>query len=300
MSTEPKKEVASIQASIAEQVLAKVTIMRDSGGLRIPENYAPENAIRVAWLILQDTVNTSKQPVLQACSTASIANALLKMVMMGLNPIKRQCSFIAYGTNLTCQREYQGTIAMAKRHGVVSVTGAAVFQGDVFEFVKMPDGSDKVTKHEQTLQTIDSGIVVAAYAIKTYEGGKTECKVMSMSQIRKAWAQGPTKGESPAHKNFPDEMAIKSVIGRLLKPDVNSSDDSDLFDERETGTINIDPKTADVENKINQNANKEQFSLDAPIEMPTVTPAPEAEKVEAPVQQAAEVPTQGGQVKMDF
>ena len=53
---------------------------------------------------------------------------------------------------------------------------------------------------------------------------------MSISQIKSAWGQGATKGSSPAHKNFTDEMAKKTVIGRACKMIINSSDDAYLFE----------------------------------------------------------------------
>ncbi|MFT3704669.1 MAG: recombinase RecT [Agriterribacter sp.] len=188
-------EVLKIEEkSIAEHVLNRVKVFEEAGSLNLPKNYSAANAIRVAWLIILDTKDVNKAPVLNVCTGPSIANALFKMVIQGLNPVKRQCSFIAYGNQLTCQKEYQGTIAIAKRHGVASVTGAAVFKDDVFNYIKLEDGNDKVIKHEQTIESIDTGIVKAAYAIKEYADGKRVCKVMSMSQIKKAWMQGRYKG----------------------------------------------------------------------------------------------------------
>jgi len=55
---------------------------------------------------------------------------------------------------------------------------------------------------------------------------------MTMKDIRTAWNQGATKGNSPAHKNFPDQMAIRTVMNRAIKIEVASSNDSHLdFDE---------------------------------------------------------------------
>ena len=71
---------------------------------------------------------------------------------------------------------------------------------------------------------------------------------MNMEQIRQAWKQGATKGESPAHKNFPDQMAIKTVIGRALKIKIGSSDDSELLKDN--------PVSAEVKEEISQNAGK--------------------------------------------
>ena len=49
----------------------------------------------------------------------------------------------------------------------------------------------------------------------------------NLDEIRKAWAQGAAKGGSPAHKNFPQEMAKKTVINRACKIFVNTSTDAD-------------------------------------------------------------------------
>ncbi len=71
--------------------------------------------MKSAWLILQAAVDKDKKPVLEVCSKNSIANALLDMVVQGLNPAKKQCYFIAYGNGLACQRSYFGTMAVTKQ-----------------------------------------------------------------------------------------------------------------------------------------------------------------------------------------
>jgi recombination protein RecT len=254
--------VATVERNIADNVLNKIKIFQETGSLNLPKEYSAANALRVAWLILLETKNLDKKPVLEVCSKESIANALLKMIIQGLNPLKRQCSFIAYGNVLTCQREYAGTIAIAKRDaGVKKVFGMAVFKGDTFEFVIDPETKKKkVSKHVQTIENLETGLVVAAYAVKEYEDGSREEEIMSMSQIRTAWNQGPMKGQSPAHKNFPDQMAIKTVINRLLKIDVNSSDDSALMDyDVPPGD---DQKMADVKYQIEENSNKKEISME--------------------------------------
>ena len=254
-----------VEKTIADNVLNKIKLFEETGTLNIPKNYSASNALRIGWLILQETKtgkDDNKRPVLEVCTKESIANALLRMIILGLNPAKRQCSFVAYGNQLTCQREYQGTVTIAKRHGVKNVTGCAVYKDDVFEYVIDPkSGIKTVTKHEQTLESVESGVVKAAYAIKEYEDGRTVTEIMSMGQIKKAWMQGPTKGESPAHKNFPDEMSIKTVINRLLKPDVNSSDDGDLFGDDDTDTPTRDVVSANAQHQITENANKKTLGF---------------------------------------
>lgn len=81
---------------------------------------------------------------------------------------------------------------------------------------------------------------------------------MSMAQVRKSWEQGPTKGQSPAHKNFPDQMAMKTVINRSLKIDVNSSDDAALFEDDMPAD---DQRTANVKQEITDNANTKELGF---------------------------------------
>lgn len=253
--------------NIADAVLQRVKVFEETGNLNVPKDYSAPNALKIAWLMLQDTKTTDKRPVLQVCTKESIANALLKMIIQGLNPAKRQCSFIAYGNQLSMQREYAGSIAIAKRDaGIKRVIGMAVFKADEFAYEIDPATlHKKVTKHIQTLESMESGELKGAYAIKFYQDGTSETEIMSMAQIRKAWEQGPTKGQSPAHKNFPDQMAIKTVINRLLKIDINSSDDSALLED-ETDDNGNDKKMADVKYVIAEKANKTELSIDNTVD----------------------------------
>lgn len=116
MSTENKQQVAVQQKNITEKVLAKIETFKLAGELRLPSDYSPENALKAAYLVLLET-KTRRKPVMEACTQESIANSLLKMVVWGLSPLKKQCDFIAYGDKLSCDPEYTGNIALAKRYG---------------------------------------------------------------------------------------------------------------------------------------------------------------------------------------
>lgn len=221
------------EKNITDSVLEKVNAFRDSGMLKIPESYSPENALKAAMLILGDmTVGESKKPVLDHCTKASVANALLKMVIWGLSPLKKQCSFIAYGTSLTCMPEYTGNIAMAKRYGNLEwIKAQAVFEGEEFLFeVDTETGRQKVVKHTRHIDTFGKN-VIGAYAMFKVKDQPVDMEFMTIDQIRKSWDQGAAKGASKAHKNFTDEMAKKTVINRATKMIIRTSDDSALFDD---------------------------------------------------------------------
>ena len=155
------------------------------------------------------------------------------MVLQGLAVSKNQGYFIVYGDKLEFQRSYFGTVALAKRTGGITKDPVAniIYEGDEFVYEINPETAQiKILKHDQKIENIDNNKIKAAYALIKLPDGTSQIGLMSMQQIRAAWNQGPTKGQSPAHKNFPDEMAKKTVIGRACKLIINSSDDAWLYE----------------------------------------------------------------------
>ena len=88
------QEALAVQKDVVDSVLAKINTFEESGELKLPANYSAPNALKSAWLILQDAVDKNNQPVLVSCTRESIANSLLSMVVQGLSPVKNQCYFI--------------------------------------------------------------------------------------------------------------------------------------------------------------------------------------------------------------
>ncbi len=262
MSTE-KKQLITVKKDISTQVLSKIETFKSSGQLSIPQNYSPENALKSAYLILAETKNKDGKLALDHCTTESVANALLKMVVWGLSPLKKQCDFIMYGNKLDCSIEYTGNIALAKRYGgLKSIKANAIFKDDEFEFEVDPmNGRKKVTSHKQSIDSIGSKEIKGAYAIIELEDGTVDVEIMSIQQIRAAWNQGAMKGNSPAHKNFPDQMAVKTVINRACKLLIRGSDDNILYKEpSESKTIDVTAE--DVNYEIEDNSNKTEIGFD--------------------------------------
>lgn len=221
-------KTAVIQKTVVDDVLSKVEQYKEIGGLHLPKDYSVQNAIQAAGLIIAKTEDKNKKPALEVCTRESVANALLYMVTNGLNPLKSQCYFIVYGDKLECARSYQGSIALAKRFGKVKeVSAQAVFEDDNFTFeVDVETGRKRILEHGQTLQSIDVKKVKGAYAVAFLEDGTKDVEVMTIDQIKSAWAMRKGNGTTKAHDNFSDEMAVKSVINRLCKKYINSTDDS--------------------------------------------------------------------------
>ena len=228
----PASKAVQKYENISEQVMARIDALTADGSMTLPSNYSVENHLRSAWLILQSTVTREGKPALQVCTKDSIATAMFDMVLQGLSVSKKQGYFIVYGNELTFQRSYFGTIALAKRAGGIKGEPVAnvIYEGDEFIYEIDPKTARvNIVKHSQKIENIDNTKIKGAYALVTLPDGSTQVTIMSWSQIQKAWGQGATKGNSPAHKNFAEEMAKKTVIGRACKAIINSSDDAWLY-----------------------------------------------------------------------
>lgn len=230
MANNQKNELAVNAAAIANGVQKRIDEMTQGHQLELPPDYSVGNALQEAWLRLQEVKDKSGTPALQKCTKESIMTAMLDMAVQGLSPAKGQCYFVPYGDQLTLMRSYMGTVMVAKRFaGVKDVFAQVVYKGDTFEYQIDPaTGIREVTKHLQTLDNVGKDIV-AAYATVIKEDGTKYQEIMTMDQIQKAWNQGATKGKSPAHTNFPEEMSKKTVINRACKLFINSATDSEIL-----------------------------------------------------------------------
>ena len=266
---EPSKAIERIQKTIADYTLSRVQEL-EKEGLTIPPGYSVANALKSAWLILQKSVDTNKSPVLLTCTKDSIANCLLDMVIQGLSPVKKQCYFIAYGKELTLSRSYMGTVAVTKKiKGITDVFANVIYDGDKFEFSINPlTGLKEIIRHETSFDNIDITKIRGAYAIILRDNKPAYVEVMTFAQIKRAWEQGQQKGDGKVHKNFTEEMAKKTVIGRACKMFLNTSDDSDILVNSIRNNPDIDdlPNTdySEIESEIEENANKKEIDIQLP------------------------------------
>jgi len=258
-------------------VAAKVRGFIDNGELFLPKNYSPDNSLKSAWLQLQSVVNKDNKPALTHCTKDSIANALLDMIVQGLNPMKQQCYWIVYGDKLTCQRSYYGAMAVAQmvEPKIGEFAYAVVYEGDTFKY-GIKTGKKAVSEHTQEIENVDKKKIKAAYCIALDKAGEPlRTEIMTIDEITQAWKQskmspigddGKVK-ESSVHGKFSSQMALKTVINRTCKLIINASSDNALLLER----INRAEDLADaavVQEEIADNANTgEVLEIGGPAEI---------------------------------
>lgn len=266
-------DLALLKKDTVDIVARKIAEFKTSGEIKVSENYCPENALKSAWLMLQEVETKDKKKALEVCTKDSIANTLLDMVVQGLSPAKKQCYFIPYGSQLQLQRSYFGTLAITKRlKEVKDIRSQVIFEDDELE-ITIEDGSRKITKHVQKLQNIDTDKIIGAYTIIEKTDGTIYTEVMSMAQIMQAWKQSkmyPISNDKikpdSVHGKFTDQMCLKTVINRACKNFANTSDDSDILIESFNRTTENEYKDEkepkrDISQEIELNANKEEMDF---------------------------------------
>ncbi len=264
-------QLALIKKDTVDVVAAKVKEFQEKNELHFPANYSPENAMKSAWLLLQN-IKTGKQdgyrPALEVCTKDSIANSLLDMVVQGLNPAKKQGYFIVYGKQLTFQRSYFGTMAVTKRvTGAKSIDAAVIYEGDEVDY-EMVNGRITNLTHKQKFGNIDKDKVIGAYATIVMPDGTVYHELMTIAELRKAWSKAQFWGKDQdveqkgsTHEEFKQEMAKKTVINRACKKFMNSSDDSSLVMQHVNRADDV-AEEAQLEEEIRNNANGDIIDVD--------------------------------------
>lgn len=204
--------------------------------LALPPGYAWQNALRGAWLHLQQlTVPRGPdkgKPMLQIATQASVANSLLDMVVQGLAVHNRQGYFILYsGDQLQFQRSYFGSITVGRR--VLNLQHAdaqVVYEGDTLQFT-IDRGRYQITRHDSSLANMMTANIIAAYVVLAFDDSTLDrADLMTWDDIKASWSKSKTAqyDDSP-HKTFAAEMAKRTVISRALKTLINSATDDHLL-----------------------------------------------------------------------
>lgn len=259
-----ESNLALLKRTVADVVAQKVSEFVKNHEIDLPASYSVGNALKAAWLILQETKTKDDKLALDVCTKDSIANAMLDMVVQGLNPIKNQVYFIAYGRTLTAQRSYFGSMSVAKmvQPLIDDFAYAVVYEGDTFKY-GIKNGKKTILEHEQELENVDKKKVIGAYAISLNKAGEPlRSEIMTIDEIKQAWKQskmnpvkenGDVKDDS-THGKFTADMAMKTVINKLCKAIVNASSDKSILLERMNRSEDLSDRAA-VEAEIEEQAN---------------------------------------------
>ena len=262
---QPENRAVAIREEHVNAIMRKVHSFQQAGELHLPANYSSGNALNSAWLILQGVKDKNDKPALSVCTPASIANSLLDMVIQGLNPAKKQCYFIVYGTTLTMQRSYFGTMSVAKQvdERIDDIYATVVYEGDEFEY-EIRRGKKYVTKHVQKLANVNPEKITAAYCQILFKDGSEDTDIMTIAQIKKSWMKSKMNpdGANSTHSQFSEEMARKTIINRACKNHINSSSDKNLMQVQAFERTDEEKEELFAQATIDANANQGIIDID--------------------------------------
>lgn len=275
---------------------------------------------------LGNTFDKSGNPAIKVCSQDSIRQVAYEILNKRLDLSKSQTSLITYGTKLTLQDEYFGKIALCKRELGISIRGTIIHEGDVVDISIDSRGLRTIT-HKTSWNNYSNKITGAWAAAYNEKGELVETDIMTYNEIYTSWLQSKG-GIKDTHKKFTNEMARKTVEGRLAKHIYNKSDsksglydaydDNDEYEETETPeyttySSNNDVVEVDFSNEpivepvvINENVVQQESVVEVqepvvevvseqfvePIVEPVVEQQP-IQQFQEPVQQQSYQPNQG-------
>ena len=267
VKAEPKTPIAIVSNTIRGYL--------DRKTLHLPSDYSAENALKAAWLTIQNVQDMNKRPALEVCTQTSIVNAMMSMVIQGLNPDKKQCYFIVYGNALTLQRSYFGDEALVRRvKPGSSLYYDVIYSGEKILVEKHMSSVGLVTvikSHEIAFPRTTSEIVGAYCGVVDGETGENlGIELMSIDQIKKSWSKSKTykEGGNSFHNDQPDQACLRTVIRRRCKPVINSSNDELLMSA--IAESERDQADAEIAEEASIHANGEVIDL-VPAIAPTST-----------------------------
>lgn len=232
-----------VKTDVGQQVISRIDQLCQVG-FTMPNDYNYVNAIKAAVLMLPEIKDKNGRSALEVCkNNNSIQTALFRMAVKGLDATKKQCYLILRGDKLCMEESYFGVCLQARRVSEnYEPIANIIYKGDTFKFEVNPEtGRKHIVEHTQSLESIDSGEIIGAYSFVTNDKGETDVEIMTMGQIRKSWAKS-SSAQQLVHKEFPDQMAKRTVIKRAAKMLINSSlGDNAAHDDEYEEASEIDP-----------------------------------------------------------
>ena len=233
-----KNDIANAIANktISDSILANFDKLVSQGQLVFPKGYNVGNQLKLMY------TNLVQKDQLNGVTNISIGQALTEATIQGLEIDKNQLYFIKYGNKLQMFRSYFGDVAVAKRTGLVTdIRARVIYQGDEYELDVNEFGEEIISGHRTRLENKDNEII-GAYACAELPNGKRTYCIMTIKEIKTSWRK--SKAGQGVHNDYPQEMAKRTVIRRLVKNIFNTS--SSLSTEQEV-LINSYNRTTEEE-----------------------------------------------------
>ena len=174
----------------------------------LPEHVGFDRFRRVVLTAIQgdpDLVRADRRALLTAC---------LKAAQDGLMPDKREGVIMMFKGVPQWMPMVGGLMKLARNSGeILSIRAHVVYQGEAFRVLL---GDEERIEHVRDVAKVDHTKIVAVYAIAVMRDGEPVRDVMPWKDVLRVKA-GSASGDKGPWGKWPDEMARKTVIRRLVK-----------------------------------------------------------------------------------
>lgn len=236
--------------NFGDVVLNTIQQYTSSDSLTLFSDYNLGNAMKGAVLVLQQTKNKDGIALMECCTKDSIAQSLLEMVIQGLDVTNKQCYFIVRGNQLTMMRSYFGSVRTLKRlPNIKDVWATIVYQGDTFK-TGIEKGRDVILEHETSFENRDNEII-GGYAVIEKDDGEKLYTIMTKKEIDNCWKKTSSR-DMAVHKEFPQEMAKRSLINRACKMYINTEVNNNLLVRAYNNTTSSDYENGSSEQLVQE------------------------------------------------
>jgi recombination protein RecT len=174
----------------------------------LPEHVSFDRFRRVVLTAIQadpDLVRADRRALLTAC---------LKAAQDGLMPDKREGVIMMFKGVPQWMPMVGGLMKLARNSGeILSIRAHVVYAGEPFRVLL---GDEERIEHLRDVTKVDHTKIVAVYAIAQMREGDPVREVMPWKDVLRVKASSASGDKGPWGK-WPDEMARKTVIRRLVK-----------------------------------------------------------------------------------
>ena len=192
-------------------------------GVSLPKGYNVGNEVAGLMYAIGKAKDKNGRSALEICSPEQVMNEIRDCVFQGLSIYKKHIWVIIYDGSLSLQRSYYGTVAaLSYMFPWLRVYANVIYEGDVYSFCTSPEGYDYIEDMHSSLENHDKAIL-GAYGniIDTRTGERVYGCVMTKKEIDANWEKSKSKDRT-VQKEFPQEMAKRTLINRMCKLFVNS------------------------------------------------------------------------------
>ena len=224
-------DLATIEKSaiqLAQDTSAWINRNIRDNKITVPEGYNVSNEITMALMMIAQAEDKDHRPALEKCTRESIMTQLRLMAQNGLSMAQKQCYPIVRGNKLCIDISYFGTISIIKRlMPGYDVRANVIYKDDTYDYIWNEETQCyQVTNIKSSIENRDKPIVGAYGTIFEKATGKVIfSEVMSWKEILTSWSHAKT---DKVQKEFPQEMAKRTLIQRMCKLFLNTEKAKDI------------------------------------------------------------------------